>query len=143
MLSLAPVYVWLLSSPRQPPEKNKNMKHILLLTIMFALVFISSAAPTEMRATEGSGVRANAVEIEGVTIESQRLAHLKPGYSFRRESRNSIAVMKTIRDAILQTGTLTCTRTDRRACAVDIGGDTAKCSSGCYFVGVRGAPRAQ
>jgi hypothetical protein len=86
---------------------------------------------------------ANAVDVEGVIIERQRLARLKPGYTFRRESRSSVSVLKTIREAIMQTGTLTCTRADRRACTVDIGGDTAKCSSGCYFVGVRGAPRAQ
>jgi hypothetical protein len=118
------------------------MKYILILAVMFALIFSSSAAPKERRAKGDSRVGANAVDVEGVTIESQRLAQLKPGYTFRRVSRNSVSVWKTIREASFQTGTLTCTR-PKGACTVDLGGDTAKCSSGCYFVGVRGAPRAQ
>jgi hypothetical protein len=119
------------------------MKHILLLAMILALVFGSSGASTKPRAVNDSGVSANAVEVEGVTIESQRLARLKPGYTFRRESRSSVSVLKTIREASFQTGTLTCTRADKRACTVDLGGDTAKCSSGCYFVGVRGGVKAQ
>jgi hypothetical protein len=119
------------------------MKYFLLLAVMFVLAFGSSAISTETRAVGGSNMNANAVDVEGVTIERQRLALLKPGYAFRRESRSSVSVLKTIRDAGIQTGTLTCTRADKRACTVEINGDAAKCSSGCYFVGVRGAPRAQ
>ncbi|MDT4896842.1 MAG: hypothetical protein QOH25_1919 [Acidobacteriota bacterium] len=121
------------------------MKHILLLAVILMFVFGSSAVPTETRAVGDSIVNVNAAEVEGVTIEHQQLAILKPGYAFRRESRSSVAVMKTVRDASFQTGTLTCTSPRRRrgVCTVEFNGDRAKCSSSCYFVGVRGAPRAQ
>jgi hypothetical protein len=119
------------------------MKRLLLLAVMFVLVFGSSAVSTETPTARASGMSANAVDVEGVTIERQRLALLKPGYAFRRESRSSVSVLKTVREAILQTGTLTCIRADKRACTVEINGDAAKCSSGCYFVSARGGVRAQ
>ena len=119
------------------------MKHILLLAVMFALVFGSSAAPLETRAVGVSGVSATPEDVEGVIIERQRSALLKPGYAFRRESRSSLAVLKTTNNAALQMGTLTCIRPDKRACTAEFGGDRAKCSSGCYFVGVRGGLKAQ
>ncbi|HUQ34713.1 MAG TPA: hypothetical protein VM095_21525 [Pyrinomonadaceae bacterium] len=119
------------------------MKRFLLLAIMIVLVFGSSAILTETLAARVSSMSANAVDVEGVTIEHQRTAFLKPGYVFRRESRSSVSVLKTVREAILQTGTLTCIRADKRACTVEFNRDIAKCSSSCYFVGVRGAPLAQ
>lgn len=122
------------------------MKHILLSAVMFALVFGSPAAPTETRTVSESGASKNTEDVEGVTIYTQRTAQLKPGYAFRRESRSSVSVLKTIRNATLQTGTLSCTRAARdsvRPCSVDIGGDTARCGSGCYFVGVRGGVKAK
>ncbi len=119
------------------------MKHLLLLAVMFMLVLGSSAAPTETRFVGDSGVSANPEDIEGATIERQRSALLKPGYAFRRESRSSLAVVKTTNNSALQTGTLTCIRPDKRACTAEFGGDRAKCSSGCYFVGVRGGTMAR
>ncbi len=44
---------------------------------------------------------------------------------------------------MMQTGTLTCTGAQGKTCDIYIGTDVAQCSGGCYFVGVRGAPRAQ
>ena len=117
------------------------MKHILLLAFMFALVFSTSAGTRQTAHFADSGVDAKAEDVEGVTIERQRVARLKPGYSFKRESRSSLSVLKTVREAAIQTGTLTCK--GKRVCTVEIGGDFAKCSSGCYFVGVRGGILAQ
>lgn len=88
-------------------------------------------------------VSAIAADVEGVIIEHQQTARLKPGYTFRRESRNSISVWKTTNAAALQMGTLTCTRPRKGDCSAEINGDYAKCSSACYFVGVRGGTRAQ
>lgn len=120
------------------------MKHLLLLAVIFTLVFGSPTAPTETQVVAAdSVVSANPEDVEGVTIERQRSALLKPGYIFRRESRSSLAVVKTINNAALQTGTLTCTRADKKACTAEFGGDRAKCSSGCYFVGVRGGTLAR
>lgn len=102
---------------------------------------LNSSLPNEVTVGD-SGVSAIA-DVEGVTIEHQQTARLKPGYTFRRETRSSVSVWKTIREAALQMGTLTCTRPRKGACTVEIGGDFAKCSSGCYFVGVRGGIRAQ
>jgi hypothetical protein len=119
------------------------MKHILLLAVLFILVMGSSAAQPDAPKAHVFDMVANAAEVEGVTIERQRLALLKPGYAFRRESRSSVSILKTVREALLQTGTLTCTRADKRACTVEINGDVAKCSSGCYFVGARGGERTQ
>ncbi len=42
-------------------------------------------------------VSAIAEDVEGVTIDRQRSALLKPGYEFRRESKNSVSVWKTMR----------------------------------------------
>ena len=119
------------------------MKHILLLAVMFALVFGSSAGTTETRAVGDSGVSAYPVDVEGVTIYSQQKALLKPGYSFKRESKSSLAVMKNLRDASFQTGTLTCTSPGKRICTVDFNRDRAGCSNNCYFVGVRGGIKAR
>jgi hypothetical protein len=122
-------------------KRGRFLKHILLLTVMFAFVFGSSAAPSVTPAVGNSGVGANAADVEGVIIEHQQSATLKPGYTFRRESRSSVAVFKTLRDASIQMGTLTCT--GRKTCTVEINGDRAKCNSQCYFVGVRGGTKAQ
>ena len=90
-----------------------------------------------------SSVSASAADVEGVIMDSQQAARLKPGYTFRRESSSSVSVWKTMRDAALQMGTLTCTRPRKGACTAEINGDRAKCSSACYFVSVRGGVRAQ
>jgi hypothetical protein len=106
---------------------------------------LNSLLPNEV--TVGSSVAsAIAADVEGVIIEHQQLASLKPGYTFRRESRRSLSVWKTTRAAALQMGTLTCTRPrkgDKGDCYVEINGDYAKGNSACYFVGVRGGVRAQ
>ena len=101
---------------------------------------LNSLLPNEVG---DSDVSAIPDDVEGVTIDHQRSARLKPGYTFRRESRASVSVWKTVREAAMQMGTLTCTKSQKGACTLDIGGDTAKCSSGCYFVGVRGGTRVQ
>lgn len=116
------------------------MKYILMLIVMFALVIVSSAAVTRAPAVKGAGIMA--ADIEGVTIERQRAARLKPGYAFRRESKNSLAVLKTIGGAALQMGTLSCVK-KKGTCNAEFSGDYAKCSSGCYFVGVRGGVNSQ
>lgn len=116
------------------------MKHILLVAVMFTLVSGSFAVPPKKRTI---GVVANVENVEGVTIDRQRLARLKPGYQFERESISSVAVLKISNGARLQTGTLICTKPGKNACRVEIGGDSAKCSSSCYFVGVGGGVRAQ
>jgi hypothetical protein len=90
-----------------------------------------------------SNVSAIAEDVEGVTIDRQRSAQLKPGYEFRRESRNSVSVWKTMREAALQMGTLTCTRPQKGTCTLEFSRDRAKCSSACYFVTARGGVRAQ
>jgi hypothetical protein len=116
------------------------MKHILLLAVMLALAFGSSVARIE-RETD-SGLGANAADVEGVTLNGQK-ARAKPGYQFQRESSKSVAVFKTSNTARIQTGTITCTGQQGRTCEVFISKSEAQCSGGCYFVGVRGAPRAQ
>jgi hypothetical protein len=90
-----------------------------------------------------SSMSASAADVEGVIMDSQQAARLKPGYTFRRESRSSVSVWKTMREAALQMGTLTCTRPRKGACTAEFDGDRAKCSSACYFVSVRGGVRAQ
>lgn len=85
-------------------------------------------------------------DVEGVTIYGHSSAKLKPGYEFRRESRSSVTVSKTVRNATLQMGTLTCRRAARdsvRPCSVEISGDRAKCGGGCYFEGARGGVMAK
>ena len=119
------------------------MKHILLLAVMLTLVFGSSAAPTEMRAAAASVVSANPEDVEGVIIEKQRSATLKPGYAFRRESQSSLAVLKTSNNAALQMETLTCIRADKRACTAEFSRTRMKCSSSCYLVSVRGGVMAR
>jgi hypothetical protein len=112
------------------------VKHILFLAVMLALAFVSSVARTS------SELGAYAADVEGVTLDRQK-AFLKPGYQFERESSKSAAVLKTSNVARIQTGTITCTRQDSRTCKVFISRAQAQCSDGCYFVGVRGVPRAQ
>lgn len=101
-----------------------------------------SSLPNEVTVGDPDG-SAIAEDVEGVTIERQQLARLKPGYTFRRESRSAVSVWKTMREAALQMGTLTCTRPRKGACTAETNGDRAKCSSGCYFVAARGGVRAQ
>jgi len=119
------------------------MKHILLLAVMFVIVFGSSFARTGTPTARVSVVSANVVEIEGVEFFNGQKARLKAGYQFQRESRSSVAVMKTFRGAGIQTGTLTCTRPGRNLCSVKFNGDRAICDVNCYFVGYRGGVRAQ
>lgn len=117
------------------------MKYILLLAIMFVFVFGSSVARTETPTARVLGMSTNIVEIEGVEFQGQK-ALLKAGYQFQRESRSSLAVLKTSNVARIQTGTLTCTG-PKRGCRVDIYGERAACSNNCYFVGYRGGVKAQ
>ena|SRR5215213_1674170 len=118
------------------------MKHILLLAVMLVLTFGSSASQTETLTARLSGMSAKIVEIEGVEFKGQK-ALLKTGYEFQRESRSSLVVLKTSNVARIQTGTLTCTRPGKGGCRVDIYGERAACSNGCYFVGYRGGARVQ
>ncbi len=111
---------------------------------MLVLAFGSSAFPTETSTARVSVVSANAVEIEGVEVQFKgQKARLKAGYEYQRESRRTLAVLKTSNVARIQTGTLTCTRQGRGECTVDFDRETAACSYGCYFVGSRGVARAQ
>ena len=76
-----------------------------------------------------SDVSAIVEDVEGVTVESQRLARLKPGYTFRRESRSSVSVWKTIREAAMQMGTLSCTKPGKSVAATSfdgVGGSSGK-----------------
>jgi hypothetical protein len=116
------------------------MKHILLLTVILTLAFGSSVARVERGTNSQPG--ANAADVEGVTLNGQK-ARVKPGYQFQRESSKSIAVFKISNAARIQTGTITCTGQQGRKCEAFISKQDAQCSGGCYFVGVRGAPRAQ
>ena len=118
------------------------MKHILLIAVMLVLVFGSSAAPRDTSAVRVPGMNVTAVEIEGVAFDGAQ-ARLKAGYEFQRESRNSLAVLKTSNVARIQTGTLTCTRPGRSWCSVKFYAERAACSSGCNFVGSRGGVREQ
>ena len=118
------------------------MKHILLLAVTLVLVFGSSLARTGTPTARVSGMSANVVEVEGVEFKGQK-AMLKTGYEFERESRNSVAVLKTSNVARIQTGTLTCMRPGRGGCSVDISRTRAACSNNCYFVGYRSGAMAQ
>lgn len=123
--------------------KGETMKLILLLAVVFTLAFGSAAARMEGGNFVNSGIGANTENVEGVILNKQK-ASAKPGYRFQRESSKSVAVMKIIRGvAIRQVGTLTCTSDGGRTCEVFLNTNEAQCSGGCYFVGVRGAPRAQ
>jgi hypothetical protein len=120
------------------------MKHILLLVVMLTLAFGSPATPSETRAAAADSVlSANPENVEGAIIERHAGASLKPGYVFRRESRSSLAVLKTTNSAALQTGTLTCVRPGKGACSAEFINNKARCSSGCSFVGVRGGVLAR
>jgi hypothetical protein len=112
------------------------MKHILLLAVTLALVVGSSVART------GFSLMEPASDVEGVTFDRQK-AFLKPGYRFERESVMSAAVLKTSNFARIQTGTITCVGQRSRSCELSFSRFNAQCSSGCYFVGVRGGIRAQ
>jgi len=103
---------------------------------------LNSLLPNQIIAGD-SKVSAIAEDVEGVTIDRQRSAQLKPGYEFRRESKNSVSVWKTMREAALQMGTLSCIRPQKGTCTLEFSGDRAKCSSSCYFVTARGGVRAQ
>jgi hypothetical protein len=119
------------------------MKLILLLALMLALAFGSSVARTEMGNATASGGGKGAADVEGVIMNRQK-ASAKPGYYFTRRSNKSVAVIKNGGGvAAIQTGTLTCTTGQRKTCEVYVQPDAAQCSGGCYFVGVRGAERAQ
>ena len=126
---------------RTQGRKDKTMKHIVLLAVMFVLVFGASAAPKETPTASVSVASANVVEIEGVEFNGQK-AWLKVGYQFQLESINSVAVLKTWNVARIQTGTLVCTRQGKGNCILRIDGSFAACSQSCYFVGYRGG-RAQ
>ncbi|MBA3767359.1 MAG: hypothetical protein H0W99_10295 [Acidobacteria bacterium] len=116
------------------------MKHILLLAVMLALTFGSSVARVE-RGTN-SVLAANAADVEGVILNKQK-ARVKPGYQFERESSKSVGVFKISNTARFQTGTITCTGRQGLICEAFVSKSQAACNGGCYFVGVRGAPRAQ
>lgn len=118
------------------------MKHVLLLAAIFALALSSSNARIKTGKVSDPGIGANAEVVEGVTVNRQK-AHVKPGYKFVRESSKSVRVMKIGNgQAFMPMGTLTCTGQPGRVCEVFISNDDAQCNGGCYFVGVRGAPRA-
>jgi hypothetical protein len=112
------------------------MKHILLLALMLALVASPSVARIDL------SFREHTSDVEGVTFDRQK-AFLKPGYRFERESGVSAAVLKTSNFARIQTGTITCVSQRSKSCELSLSGFNAQCSSGCYFVGVRGGIRAQ
>jgi hypothetical protein len=114
------------------------MKYILLLAAMLSLALASPST----RAVNGNTHNLLPVEVEGVILNQQK-ARVKPGYQFQRASSKSVAVLKTSNMARIQTGTITCTAQGNRTCEVFISKDQAQCSGGCYFVGVRGVPRAQ
>lgn len=134
----------------------KNLRLVLFFGVLLGVFLFVGSATSSTSFTSGlnsllaskvtagdSAVVTLAADVEGVIIEHQQTARLKPGYTFRRESRNSISVWKTSNVAALQMGTLTCTRPRKGDCYAEINGDYAKCSSACYFVGVRGGTRAQ
>jgi hypothetical protein len=118
------------------------MKQVFLLAGMLVLVFGSSVARTGTPTAHISGMSTNVVEIEGVEFKGQK-ALLKAGYQFQRESRSSVAVLKTSNVARIQTETLTCTRPGKGGCSVDISRTRAACSNNCYFVGYRGGAMSQ
>lgn len=118
------------------------MKHVLLLAAIFALALSSTSARMEKGSVIGNRTSANADAVEGATVNRQK-AQVKSGYRFVRASSKSVNVMKTGNGtANIQTGTLTCTGQSKKVCEVFISNDAAWCNGGCYFVGVRGAPRA-
>ena len=120
------------------------MKYILLLAVIFALAFGSSAARKE---TSGDGNHmsvANAPDVEGAIINNDR-ADAKRGYELRQENRHSVAVIKLLRNARRQTGTLTCVSSVKNAtcdAAISSSKTFARCRgvSDCHFVGVPGGP---
>jgi hypothetical protein len=101
---------------------------------MLTLVAASSVARSSFK------LRENTTDVEGVTFDRQK-AFLKPGYRFERESITSAAVVKTSNVARIQTGTITCVSQRSRSCELFFSGFNAQCSSGCYFVGIRGGVR--
>ena len=120
--------------------KDKTMKHILLLAVMLALAFGSSVAHVERETNSVLG--ANAADVEGVILNKQK-ASVKPGYEFQRESSKSVAVFKISNVARFQTGTIICTGRQGLICEAFVSKSQAACNGGCYFVGIRGATRAQ
>jgi len=118
------------------------MKHVLLLSAIFAFALSSTSARIDTAGVSEAAIRSIAADVEGVIVNRQK-ARTKPGYTFLRASSRSVNVMKTGNgQASIQTGTLTCTSQQKRVCEVYISNDDAYCNGGCYFVGVRGAPRA-
>lgn len=103
---------------------------------------LNSSLPNEVTVGDPD-VSAIAEDVEGVTIERQQLARLKPGYTFRRESRSAVVRMENHERGRPANGDATCTRPRKGACTAEMNGDTAKCSSGCYFIAARGGVRAQ
>jgi hypothetical protein len=118
------------------------MKHILLLTTMLSLALASSAPRMGIGNIHNSVTDMPLVDVEGVILNQQK-ARVKPGYQFQRESSKSVAILKISNIARIQTGTITCTAQGNRICEVFISKNQAQCSGGCYFVGIRGVPRAQ
>jgi hypothetical protein len=127
-------------------RKDKTMKYIVLVAVMFVLVFGAFAAPQGTPTARVSVVSANVVEIEGVEFSGRRYpqkAWLKEGYQFQLESSSSVVVLKTSNVARIQTGTLVCTRQGRGECTVQMSRSNAACSQSCYFVGYRGGTKAR
>jgi hypothetical protein len=140
---LCPVKLcWSARNERMQGRKDKTMKYIVLVAVMFVLVFGAFAAQKDTPTAGVSVVSANAVVIEGVEFDGQK-AWLKVGYQFQIESSSSLAVLKTSNEARIQTGTLTCTRHGRGACTVRFDRSFAACSQSCVFVGYRGGTRTQ